>query len=185
MARGAVSGKAEAAGWKLIHTYLRSQIGAKAAEPTKSQTTGGKHSATSNHFKGLAIDYGDANSDCKAVVAALEPFARTGLLSELYFAPTNTWFKNGRKLTQADIGGHQDHVHVAIKAGQVLPDDSEENELNADESKALGRIDERVGNLEKAMADMHPEVPQGVSRLEQRLAAIEVKVDQLLGKIKP
>jgi len=180
-----MAGNTEVPGWKLIHAYLRAQIGTKAAEPSKSQTTGGEHATTSNHFKGLAVDYGDANSDCKAVVAALEPFAKTGLLSELYFAPTNTWFKNGRGLTQADIGGHQDHVHVAIKAGEVLPDDSEENELNPDESKALSRIDERVGNLEKAMADLHPEVPQGVTRLEQRLASIEVKVDQLLGKIKP
>lgn len=79
------------------------------------------HVANSNHYKGLARDYGDAASDCRAVVSALLPFAGpNGPIIELFYAPTNTWRKDGTQLNRAAIGDHDDHVHAAIAPNGVL-----------------------------------------------------------------
>lgn len=64
--------------------------------------------------------------------------------------------------------------------GGAIPDD----ELTGDERSALARVDQRVANLQTAMADLHPEVPQGVERLEVRASRVDAKLDQLLGRLK-
>lgn len=80
------------------------------------------HVEGSNHYAGIARDYGDMSNDCHAIVAALIPFA-TGpnpVIIELYYAPTNTWLKNGRQLSRSAIGDHDDHVHAAIDPNRIL-----------------------------------------------------------------
>ena len=59
------------------------------------------------------------------------------------------------------------------------PDD----ELTADEHRALVRVDQRVANLQAAMADLHPEVPHGVQRLEVSASRVDTKLEQLLGRL--
>jgi murein L,D-transpeptidase YcbB/YkuD len=93
-------------GWQVIDNYLKG-LGIKIGPPRENQTTGGVHSKTSNHYKGLARDYGDADSDCGAVLDALLP--KKHLLLELYYAPRNCWHPG-------NVGGHTDHVHVAVRA---------------------------------------------------------------------
>ncbi len=98
-------------GWQEIDEFLKSR-GVRIGPPRLGQTTGGKHAPGSNHYKGLARDYGDMDSDCRAVVREMWPL-RDRLL-ELYYAPTGTWYPR-------NVGDHGDHVHVAIKAGVTLP----------------------------------------------------------------
>lgn len=108
-------------GWRDIDSYLATR-GVRIGAPTPGQTTGGTHAPNSYHYRGQARDYGDANSDCRAVVDALKPFA-TGpnpVIVELFYAPTNTWLKDGKQLSRAAIGDHDDHVHGAIRADGVL-----------------------------------------------------------------
>lgn len=93
-------------GWQIIDEYLKSR-GIKIGPPRESQTTGGVHSPRSNHFRGLARDYGDMDSDCGAVLDALLPHKH--LLLELYYAPRGMWHPS-------NVGGHTDHVHVAVRA---------------------------------------------------------------------
>jgi len=98
-------------GWEELDDFCRAW-GINIGPPRIGQTTGGAHVTGSNHYKGLARDYGDADSDCWAVASALLPF--TDLLLELYFAPMGIWHPR-------NAGGHRDHVHAAIRPGVSLP----------------------------------------------------------------
>ncbi len=93
-------------GWQVIDDYLKSK-GIKIGPPRLEQTTGGVHSKNSFHFKGLARDYGDVDSDCGAVLDALLPHKH--LLLELFYAPRGVWHPK-------NVGGHVDHVHAAVRA---------------------------------------------------------------------
>ncbi len=101
------------ANWEEIDQFLRN-AGVRIGPPRVEQTTGGVHAKNSNHFKGLARDYGDVDSDCRAVVAAVLP--QKHLLLELYYAPLNVWHPR-------NVGGHSDHVHVAVRADARLGGD--------------------------------------------------------------
>lgn len=77
---------------------------------TITSTTGGTHVPTSWHYKGRAFDAAGKASD----MAAFWEYARTTYgseLLELFYDPKGA-IKNGAKI--AAIGGHSDHVHVAI-----------------------------------------------------------------------
>ncbi len=93
-------------GWQVIDNYLKSR-GIKVGPPRENQTTGGVHSPGSYHYKGLARDYGDMDSDCGAIMDALLPHKH--LFLELFYAPRGVWHPK-------NVGGHQDHVHAAIRA---------------------------------------------------------------------
>ncbi|HEX2023825.1 MAG TPA: peptidoglycan-binding domain-containing protein [Acidimicrobiales bacterium] len=93
-------------GWQVIDNYLKGK-GIKIGPPRENQTTGGVHSPGSYHYKGLARDYGDADSDCGAIMDALMPHKH--LFLELFYAPRGVWHPK-------NVGGHQDHVHAAIRA---------------------------------------------------------------------
>lgn len=83
---------------------------------TVTSTTGGKHAAGSNHYKGLAIDA--AGSADKMMAFAKDMAKRFGpKLLELFYDPMRTYIKDGKRVAGA-IGGHADHVHIA--AGSVL-----------------------------------------------------------------
>lgn len=108
--------------WRSIDAFLKSK-GIRFGYQGSFQTTGGNHAAGSYHYQGLARDYGDADSDCRAIVRALEPFAANGTLLELFYAPTGTWWKNGKRISGAAIGGHRDHVHAAVAPARSFPTD--------------------------------------------------------------
>ncbi len=110
--------------WRNMDDFLhakRVRIGA----PTPGQTTGGVHTPTSLHYKALARDYGDANSDCRGVVRELAPFARGKdyRIVELFYTPLNVFFKRGVAIRpDASLRTlHRNHVHAALRAGYKLP----------------------------------------------------------------
>lgn len=169
-------------GWPEIHSYLRSVIGSKAAHPTHGQTTGGKHSAGSNHYKGLAIDYGDANSDCQAVYDALVPFARSGVIIELIWQH-DIW-KRGTRSHYAPRD-HRDHVHAAIAPGLHLPyqeGDDLTPELQAYlDNHVLGHID---GHLEGKFAQLFERLDAMPSdaHLDGLMTELKAYIDDRLGE---
>ncbi len=107
--------------WQEIDEFLKRR-GVRIGRPTREQTSGGRHSPTSYHYKGLARDYGLWDSDAHAVTRALLPVARAhnSPVFELFFAPLNVWYKSGCPINGNDVGGHQDHVHVALHRGRHL-----------------------------------------------------------------
>lgn len=73
-------------------------------DPGNAQTTGGRHSANSRHYRGLATDFGNARNDPTKLQSA-EDWVNAnrnkfvGGISELLYGP--------------DVPGHADHLHVA------------------------------------------------------------------------
>ena len=104
--------------WEEIDRYLTTR-GLRVGTPSLTQTTTGKHAASSLHYAGTARDYGMHDSDAVAIARALEFIAAqpNGPIEELFFAPLGIWYKNGQKMKSAPlrVGGHQDHCHVALK----------------------------------------------------------------------
>lgn len=79
-----------------------------------TSTTGGKHAAGSYHYKGMAVDL--AGPPAKMLAFAKQMAAKYGpKLAELFYDPLGYYVKNGKRVKGA-IGGHGDHVHVAMKA---------------------------------------------------------------------
>lgn len=68
----------------------------------------------SNHAKGRAVDFGDAPNS-PAQLRAIAAWARKNAprIRELYFDPLGWYIKNG-KIIKGSIGGHSDHVHIAM-----------------------------------------------------------------------
>ena len=79
-----------------------------------NQTTGGKHAPGSYHYRGMAVDFGDAKND-PAKLRALASWARRnhGRIKEFFFDPLGWYIKDG-KIIKGSIGGHGDHVHIAM-----------------------------------------------------------------------
>lgn len=83
---------------------------ARAAGLTVTSTTGGKHVAGSNHYKGLAIDA--AGTPAKMAAFFDSMVKRFGpKIKELFYDPKGG-IKDGKKI--GAIGGHGDHVHAAV-----------------------------------------------------------------------
>lgn len=83
---------------------------ARAAGLTVTSTTGGKHVAGSNHYKGLAIDA--AGTPAKMAAFFDSMVKRFGpKIKELFYDPKGG-VKDGKKI--GAIGGHGDHVHAAV-----------------------------------------------------------------------
>lgn len=110
-------------GWASIDNALAA-LGIRFGAPTPGQTTAGTHVPTSEHYQGRARDYGDANSDSAAIVAALEPLAEGpgAPIDELFWSPGNVFLKNGAVISPDPSlrQEHYDHVHVGIKADTDL-----------------------------------------------------------------
>jgi hypothetical protein len=79
-----------------------------------NQTTGGTHSPTSWHYKGRAVDFGDAKNSPEKL-RALSMWAKRNAprVKELFYDPLGFYIKNG-KIIKGSIGGHGDHVHLAM-----------------------------------------------------------------------
>ena len=76
--------------------------------------------------------------------------------------------------------GHWDPFYYDEEWEVVSGRRGEEDELTEEERRALARIDQRVENLQGAMADIHPELARAVGGLEERATRLEAKVDELL-----
>lgn len=106
-------------GWSNIDAFLQAN-GVKIGPATKGQTDGGSHAPGSYHYQGTARDYGTAGSDPAAIYNLLVPIAQNpeGPIAELFWDPSGAGWKNGKNI--GPIGGHSDHVHVALKPGRSL-----------------------------------------------------------------
>lgn len=77
-----------------------------------TSTTSGSHTQGSNHYVGRAIDFDMIPNEMNARIwSLLLPYAKSGILSELFFDPMGG-YKNGKSI--GPIGGHANHLHAAI-----------------------------------------------------------------------
>lgn len=98
--------------WKRLLDIAKSRFGLDIQGDF--QTTGGNHFRTSLHYKGKAVDFGDANNDVKKLLAfASWAKQNPGMFRELYYDPLGWYIKNGQ-IQQGGIGGHGDHLHAAV-----------------------------------------------------------------------
>lgn len=154
--------------WREIDAYLRNKhirIGA----PTTVQTTGGKHAAGSFHYSGTARDYGLYDSDAAAVAKALKPVAAmpNTPIAELFFAPLNIWYKNGRSISGSAIGGHRDHCHVALKIDRHLRSPAFTEKQSSD----------TLGTLIGAVASANPTI--GLGSAGRDVKALQAQLTKL------
>jgi hypothetical protein len=82
-----------------------------------TSTTDGRHVQGSNHYTGHAVDFADG-------AGSMMKFARQALgfaprLRELFYDPLGVYVKNG-SIVKGAIGGHSDHVHLALAQGGVF-----------------------------------------------------------------
>jgi hypothetical protein len=78
------------------------------------QTTGGHHAPGSYHYRGEAVDFGDATNS----PAALQRFAEyarqhPGEFSEFFYNPAGFGIKDGKLIEGMTVAGHDDHLHAA------------------------------------------------------------------------
>ena len=80
-----------------------------------NQTTGSKHSPNSWHYKGRAVDFGDAKNN-PAKLAKITAWARAnaGRVKEFYYNPAGFAIINGKIVKGHREPGHDDHVHLAL-----------------------------------------------------------------------
>jgi hypothetical protein len=108
--------------WRNIDRFLAAH-GVKIGPPTLGQTTGGAHKPNSFHYQGLARDYGRSSSDLPRILEVLRPWAigPDRVLEELFGLAL--YIDAGRIFAPAKglWASHQDHVHVALRAGRTLP----------------------------------------------------------------
>jgi hypothetical protein len=108
--------------WRNIDQFLTAH-GVRYGPPLVSQTTGGKHKPNSLHYDGRARDYGVSNSDLPAVMLMLRPYAigPDHIIEELF--GLSLYIDSGKIFapTKALYASHQDHVHVGLRAGRLLP----------------------------------------------------------------
>ncbi|WP_321478152.1 peptidoglycan-binding domain-containing protein [uncultured Paludibaculum sp.] len=111
--------------WQEIDEFLQRR-NLRIGPPTVPQTTGGQHEHGSYHSRGLARDYGVGDSDAARIAQALLPFARRprSPIFELFFAPLDIWYQQGHPIDGKRVGGHTDHVHVALEIGRHLVGDA-------------------------------------------------------------
>jgi hypothetical protein len=84
-----------------------------------TSTTGGQHAANSWHYKGRAADVAGTPAQMAAFYRAA--LGRYGShLLELFYDPIGA-IKNGKSIPA--IGGHSDHVHIALAQGGVFGGD--------------------------------------------------------------
>lgn len=77
---------------------------------TITSTTGGKHVKGSYHYKARAVDL--SGSPDKMMALARAALQQPQLFREMFYGPAGFYIKNGR-VYKGDIGGHDDHVHLA------------------------------------------------------------------------
>lgn len=120
--------------WRTVDTYLAGR-GVRHGAPTEGQTTGGKHATNSLHYTGRARDYGRSDSDLVGILDVLLPFAvgPDHVIQELFGLAV--YWKHGAILhPSAELrAAHQNHVHVGLRAGRVMPSPRQEAPMPADD----------------------------------------------------
>lgn len=108
-------------GWSVLDDYAKAK-GLRVGAPSPGQTLGGTHANGSNHYKGLARDYG-RESDAAGIERLFAPLAagKNPPIIELY-GIGGTSLKDGSALSPEPAGHAGDHTHVAIRAGVTLAD---------------------------------------------------------------
>lgn len=110
---------------------------------TVTSTTGGKHAAGSYHYQGRAIDVdGGYGANRSFFLGAIDRFG-VGAIKELFFDPMDYYIDNGA-MRRGAIGGHRDHVHLALARGGIVT-----GQMLGD-TGAAGRRREAVLPLESA-----------------------------------
>lgn len=92
------------------------EIGTKVAKRfglTVTSTTGGTHVPGSYHYQGRAIDISGSSHNMKRAFKYLQKHIPHSKLTELFYDPAGHYYDNGKKISGA-IGGHSDHIHLAI-----------------------------------------------------------------------
>jgi hypothetical protein len=92
---------------------------AKSEGMTITSTTGGKHAAGSYHYQSRAIDVAGSPSQMKKFFLDSLAHFGVGQIKELFYDPMHEYVKNG-SLRMGEIGGHSDHVHLALGAGGIV-----------------------------------------------------------------
>jgi hypothetical protein len=127
--------------FNMLDQYLKIKApGVKFSSPRGNQTTGGKHSSSSLHYKGLARDYGQSDTDLSSVIFSLMPLVNgtnKGVIHEFFCnvnghvalyldgIPLESHPKankivnpgsghNGKTFLQFIKDTHRDHLHVSI-----------------------------------------------------------------------
>jgi hypothetical protein len=83
--------------------------GAKKFGLTVTSTTGGTHVPGSYHYSGRAVDIAGSPAQMMKFFKWAQRFRPT----ELFYDPVGYYWKNGQKV-KGSIGGHSDHVHMAL-----------------------------------------------------------------------
>lgn len=87
-----------------------------------TSTTGGTHAKNSWHYKGRAFDASNANSPTPQMrnfaLWAAKTYGKSAL--EMFYDPLGWYIKNGSRISGA-IGGHSNHVHLALRRGGRVP----------------------------------------------------------------
>jgi hypothetical protein len=110
---------------------------ARALGLTVTSTTGGKHVSGSWHYKGRAIDVaGSPGQMMQFFTAAAGKWGKNIL--ELFYDPAGWYIKNGQRIGGA-IGGHSDHVHLAMARGGFAGAARGKSPLSSLLSSVLGR----------------------------------------------
>lgn len=83
-------------------------------------TTGGTHAANSYHYRGMAVDYGNASNDMARLWSVLQPQKRK--FAEMFgpsgMNPKPTLMHYGQGFENAGLQSqHNDHIHVALAGG--------------------------------------------------------------------
>lgn len=95
-----------------ILSFAQNQFGLRI--DGSNQTTGGRHAAGSYHYSGRAVDFGDAkNSPEQLRRLARWARANRSRIKEFFYDPLGWYIKDG-KIIRGSIGGHGDHVHIAM-----------------------------------------------------------------------
>lgn len=95
---------------------------AKRMGLTITSTTGGTHVAGSYHYQGRAFDASNGVNTPQEWQFANTLLNSADKIVEMFFDPLGKYIKNGQIVPGA-IGGHSDHVHVAMARGGILARD--------------------------------------------------------------
>jgi hypothetical protein len=122
-----------------------------------TSTTGGRHTATSFHYRGLAIDVAGTHSEMQAFFhESLETYGQSNVI-ELFYDPIGYYIKYGQRVS-GSIGGHGDHVHLALRgdAQRIGSDEGQEDGgRSGSDTQPVSdrRNDDRDGNGDDADDD--------------------------------
>lgn len=85
-------------------------------------TTGGTHAPGSYHYKGEAVDYGDASNDMRRLWRVVDPARRrfAELFGPSYLRPRPTLMHFGAGFSDPSLQSeHNNHIHMALAGGAV------------------------------------------------------------------